>query len=95
MEVTRTMNVLYAYLSLLSVKVSKPTVRNLLNTPVGDSIRGVSDALDELHIDNEVYQLPADFLEKLNTPFIAALHSPKFPFCVVEKYRRRTNRYNR
>lgn len=85
MEVTRTMNVLYAYLSLLSVKVSKPTVRNLLNTPVGDSIRGISDALDELHIDNEVYQLPADLLEKLNTPFIAALHSPKFPFCVVEK----------
>ena len=42
--------VLYHYLRALSVKVSRGTVRRLLNTPLGDSIRSISDALDVLHV---------------------------------------------
>ena len=37
--------VLYHYLQALSVKVSRGTVHRLLNTPLGDSIRSISDAL--------------------------------------------------
>ena len=47
--------VLYHYLQALSVKVSRGTVHRLLNTPLGDSIRSISDALDVLHVKNEVY----------------------------------------
>ncbi|KXT41267.1 hypothetical protein [Bacteroides intestinalis] len=58
--------VLYHYLQALSVKVSRGTVHRLLNTPLGDSIRSISDALDVLHVKNEVYQLPShDYFPQL------------------------------
>lgn len=53
-EVDNTSTVLYRYLRTLSVKASRSTVHHLLNTPVGDSMRGISDALDALHIKNMV-----------------------------------------
>lgn len=56
--IDNTGSVLYRYLQTLSVRVSRSTVRRLLDTPVGNSMRGISDALDALHIKNEVYQLP-------------------------------------
>lgn len=79
--------VLYRYLRALSVKVSRSTVSRLLDTPVGSSIRGVSDALDALHIKNEVYQLPPspDYFFQLDAPFITMLQVDKNPFCVVTK----------
>lgn len=82
-----TCTVLYHYLRALPVKVSRSTVFRLLDTPVGNSLRGVSDALDALHIKNEVYQLPpsADYLSQLEAPFIAMLQVDKNPFCVVTK----------
>lgn len=58
-EVDNTSIVLYHYLRALSVKVSRSTVHRLLDTPLGDSIRGISDALDILHVKNEVYKLPS------------------------------------
>lgn len=48
--VDHTGTVLYHYLRALSVKVSRSTVHRLLDTPVGNSMRGISDALDALHI---------------------------------------------
>ena len=45
--------VLYCYLRTLSVKVSRDTVHRLLSTPLGGGMRGISDALDALHIKNE------------------------------------------
>lgn len=79
--------VLYHYLRALSVKVSRSTVRRLLETPVGNSMRGISDALDALHIKNEVYQLPPspDYLFQLDAPFITMMQVDKNPFCVVTK----------
>lgn len=56
-EVDNTSRILYHYLRALHVKVSKMTVRRLLDNPLGNSMRGISDALDALHIRNEVYQL--------------------------------------
>lgn len=43
-EVDNTNTVLYHYLRTLFVKVSRSTVHRLLDTPVGDSMRGISDA---------------------------------------------------
>lgn len=82
-----TSNVLYCFLRALSVKVSWRTVHRLLDTPVGNSMRGISDALDALHIENAVYRLPSspDFFMQLVPPFIATLHSDDYPFCVVTK----------
>ena len=37
--------VLYHYLRVLSVKVSRSTVHRLLDTPLGGSIRGISDVV--------------------------------------------------
>lgn len=86
-EVDNTSIVLYHYLRALSVRVSWNTVLRLLDTPVGSSIRGISDALDALHIKNEVYQLPPspDYFFQLDAPFITMLQVDKNPFCVVTK----------
>ncbi len=85
--VDNTNNVLYCYLRTLSVKVSRGTVRRLLDTPVGNSMRGISDALDALHIKNEVYQLPTspDYFAQLEAPFITLLQVDRNPFRVVTK----------
>ena len=78
--------VLYHYLQALSVKVSRGTVHRLLNTPLGDSIRSISDALDVLHVKNEVYQLPShDYFPQLEAPFITILKVDRNQFCVVTK----------
>ena len=85
--VDNTGTVLYHYLRALSVKVSRSTVHRLLDTPVGNSMRGISDALDALHIKNEVYQLSssADYFTQLDAPFITMLQVDKRPFRVVTK----------
>lgn len=78
--------ILYSYLQALSVKVSRSTVHRLLDTPFGDSMRGISDALDMLHVKNEVYQLPShEYFSQLEAPFITMLEVDKNPFCVVTK----------
>lgn len=85
-EVDNTSIVLYHYLRALSVKVSRSTVHRLLDTPLGDSIRGISDALDILHVKNEVYKLPSsDYFSHLESPFITMLQVDINPFCVVTK----------
>lgn len=85
-EVDNIAVVLYHYLRVLSVKVSRSTVHRLLDTPLGGSIRSISDALDMLHVKNEVYQLPSsDYFSQLESPFITMLQVDKNPFCVVTK----------
>ncbi|WP_039969569.1 vitamin K epoxide reductase family protein [Bacteroides fluxus] len=85
--VDNTSIVLYRYLRSLSVKVSRSTVYRLLDTPVGSSMRGISDALDALHIKNEVYQLPpsSDYFAQVEVPFITMLQVDENPFHVVTK----------
>lgn len=85
--VDNTGTVLYHFLRALSVRVSRSTVHRLLHTPVGSSMRGISDALDALHVKNAVYQLPptAEYLAQLEAPFITLLQTERNPFCVVTK----------
>lgn len=85
LEVDNTGVVLYRYLRALHVKVSKMTVHRLLDTPLGNSMRGISDALDALYINNAVYQLPTEYFEKLESPFIAVTNDNDSPFCLVER----------
>lgn len=84
-EVDNTSRILYHYLRALHVKVSKMTVRQLLDNPLGNSMRGISDALDALHINNGVYQLPKEYINRLETPCIAITTDNKSPFCIIEK----------
>ena len=78
--------ILYCYLRTLSVKVSRDTVHRLLSTPLGGGMRGISDALDALHVKTEVVRLLShDYFLRLETPFITMLEVDKKSFCVVSK----------
>ncbi len=82
---TDTVSLLYRYLRLLAVRVDRGTVRRLLAHPLGDSMRGMSDALDALGVKNAVYQLPAEYLDQVEAPFIAVTRQEAHPFCLVEQ----------
>lgn len=84
-EDSQTSKVIYAYLKMLSIDLSKMRIKRLLNTPVGNTMRGMSDALDALHVNNNVYQLPKNYLDRLQAPFIASIQSNNSPFCLVEE----------
>ena len=49
---------------------------------MGNTLRGISDALDEFHIVHEVYQLPAEYLKELECPFISVIQNGHF--CIVK-----------
>lgn len=76
-------NALKTMLQRLDVKVPNSVIRSLLDTPVGASLRGISDALDSLNIENNVYQLPKEYLKELEYPYIMVLTNQKETFVVV------------
>ena len=67
----------------LDVKVPNSVIMRLLDTPVGTNLRGISDALDSLNIENNVYQLPKEYLQELDYPYIMVLPNRKDAFAVV------------
>ena len=73
--IDHTTYILYRYLKELSVKISYGSIRQSLDTPMGNTLRGISDALDEFHIVHEVYQLPAEYLKELECPFISVIQN--------------------
>ena len=83
--VDNTSEVLYHYLRALHVKVSTMTVHRLLDTPLGNSMRDISDALDSLHVSNAAYQLPKEYLDELGAPCIVIMNDNDSPFCLIEK----------
>ena len=80
--IDHTTYILYRYLKELSVKISYGSIRQSLDTPMGNTLRGISDALDEFHIVHEVYQLPAEYLKELECPFISVIQNGHF--CIVK-----------
>lgn len=76
-------NALKTMLQRLDVKVPDSVMEHLLDSPVGISLRGISDALDSLNIENSVYQLPKEYLKELDYPYIMVLPNQKGTFCVV------------
>ena len=83
--VDNTSEVLYHYLRALHVKVSTMTVHRLLDTPLGNSMRDISDALDSLHVSNAAYQLPKEKLDQLEDQYIVIMNDNDYPFCMIEK----------
>ena len=83
--VDNTSEVLYHYLRALHVKVSTMTVHRLLDTPLGNSMRDISDALDSLHVSNAAYQLPKEYLDELEATCIVIMNDNDSPFCLIEK----------
>lgn len=90
-DIDYTMSILHRYLKELSIKVSYGRIRKLLATPMGCSVRGISDALDSLHITHEVYQLPATYLSKIEAPFLALMHNGRY--CLVKAYKKKKQSY--
>lgn len=82
---THTASLLYHYLRMLSVRVDRGTVARLLVHPLGNSMRGLSDALDGLEVRNAAYQLPPEYFGQLEAPFIAVTRQAEEPFCLVER----------
>lgn len=83
-----TSEVVHHFLRSLTVKVSRTTVCRLLDSPLGNTMQGISDALNALHVNNVVYQLQPKYLEKLHGPFITQLETSHSTFCLVEKIER-------
>lgn len=79
----QTQRVLKTLLQNLDVHIPDSVIKRLLDTPVGTSLRGISDALDSLHIENSVYQLPKEYLKELDFPYLMALPNRKEAFAVV------------
>lgn len=59
-------------------------IQESLDTPIVDTVRGISYALDVLHIEHDVYQIPMDSFDKIDCDFISTLHGDK-RYCVVHK----------
>lgn len=81
-EFDHTTYILYRYLKELSIRISYESIKQSLDTPMGSTLRGMSDTLDKFHIEHEVYQLPAEYLQKLEYPFIATIQNGHF--CIVK-----------
>lgn len=79
----QTYHILEDLLRELGVKVPNSIIRHQLETPVGNTMRGISDALDSLNIENSVYQLPKEYLKELDYPYIMVLPNQKETFVVV------------
>ena len=79
----QTYHILKDLLRELGVKVPNSIIRHQLETPVGNTMRGISDALDSLNIENSVYQLPKEYLKELDYPYIMVLPNQKETFVVV------------
>ena len=80
-----TSEVVHHFLRSLTVKVSRTTICRLLDNPLCNTMQGISDALDALHVKNVVYQLQPQYLEKPHGPFITQLETSHSTFCLVEK----------
>lgn len=74
---------LYLYLQVLGVKVPHYVVRHLLDTPVGMTLRGISDALDSLNIDYCTYQLKKDYQKKLSYPYLIEFPNSQVGFTII------------
>ena len=65
-----TSEVVHHFLRSLTVKVSRTTVCRLLDSPLGNTMQGISDALNALHVNNVVYQLARSVYHPIgNKPF--------------------------
>lgn len=71
------------FLLSLGIKVPNSVFRELLDTPVGTTLRGISDALDSLNIENSVYNLPKECLNELEYPYLMVLPHRKDTFVIV------------
>lgn len=77
-------NILSLYLNSLGIHIPMRTIQESLDTPIADSVRGISYALGILHIEHDVYQIPMDFFDKIDCDFISMLHGDK-RYCVVHR----------
>ena len=79
----QTYNILKELLHILGVEVPNIVIKHMLDTPVGNTMRGISDALDSLYIENNVYNLPEEYLSELRYPYLMVLPHRKDTFAII------------
>lgn len=79
----QTYNILKELLHILGVEVPNVVIKHMLDTPVGNTMRGISDALDSLYIENNVYNLPEEYLSELRYPYLMVLPHRKDTFAII------------
>lgn len=78
------LNILSLYLKSLSISIPMRTIQESLDTPIAETVRGISYALDTLNIKHDVYQIPIEYFDKIDCDFISMLHGDK-RYCIVHK----------
>lgn len=79
----QTYYILKEFLHILGVEIPNVVIKRMLDSPVGNTMRGISDALDLLNIENEVYQLPVEYLKELEYPYLMVLPHRKNVFTLI------------
>lgn len=78
-----TTDIIQQFLGTLHICVPRSVIRQKLNTPLGHTIRGISDALDAIGIHNDVFQLPKEYFQELEPPFLVSMPRQPQPYHVV------------
>lgn len=77
---------LQRYLKCIDIKISRHTLRKKVELhPLKNSIRCLSDVLDEFHIPHVVVELTPEQLKEVKTPYVVVLNTTKTPFGLVER----------
>ena len=78
-------SVLDVYLQSYGINIHFQKLLNLLNNPIGNSFKGLCNALEHLHIKNEVFHIPSDLLSQMKVPNIVQLQSQNHPLGIITK----------
>lgn len=77
---------LHRYFKRLGISIDSISIKDRHQRhPLPNSIRSLSDTMDDYNIPNMVCELSFDQLLEVETPFIVMLDTVKDPFCMVEK----------
>ena len=76
--------ILSLYLRSLGIRIPMRIVQENLDTPIANTVRGISYALDCLHVQHDVYQIPKEYFEQIDCSFITTLNGDE-RYCMVER----------
>ena len=70
-------NILSIYLNSLRIHIPMKVIQESLDSPIVDTVRGISYALDCLNVKHDVYQIPLEYFDEIDSDFISMLHGDK------------------
>lgn len=76
--------ILSLYLRSLGIRIPMRIVQENLDTPIANTVRGISYALDCLHIQHDVYQIPKEYFDQIDSSFITTLNDDE-RYCMLKR----------